>query len=484
MALAPLHDWLEGPMKARSHPAHYASGSDTIRQVAALMQKHRCSAVLLQDAAKNLTGIITDKDLRKAAALGMDPSGTPARDIMSAPVRTFADTLSLAEAQIAMLRFGISHLVLTRDGEAQHPVTGLVSQRDILVTQSHNPALLIRKIRKAEDLDTLRLIADENETLVKEYLESNIPLPHVARIQAALTDALHVRIMEQRLQTVPDIEGHPFAWLALGSLGREEQLLRTDQDNALIFADPTTGDAAVLKKGFLEFAEGVTRDLNALGFLYCPAEMMARNPSWCLPLSEWKKTFSSWIREPDEQGILHSCIFFDYRSVFGDPSLVYELDAHIQEELVPGTLFIGYQAVNTLKTPRPMGLFGSLIKEASGEGRGCFDLKARGLMPLADAARTLCLDQEYLHPTSTLARFAFLIEREPQNAAFFRQCREAYLGMLKLRVDSGFQNRDTGRFIPLSGLDAGQRKQLKSWLKVLRPLKNLLETRYRVSGMR
>ena len=308
MQLAPLNDWLEGPMRAQSNPAHYATVRDTVKQAAAVMQKYRCSAVLLRDRENSLVGIVTDKDLRHAAAMGMDPNSTPAKDIMSAPVRIFPRAISLAEAQIAMLRFAISHLVLTLDGTTDSEVVGIVEQKDILITHSQNPALLIRKIKKAADLDTLLYIAEESDQLIEEYLLSGIPLPHLARIKSALTDAVVGRVLERRLERQEGFTKHPFAWLALGSLGREEQLLRTDQDNALIYADTVPGQAARVKRQFLELAEGINRDLDHLGFDYCPAEMMAQNPEWCLSLSEWKQRYSQWIQASDEKGILESCI--------------------------------------------------------------------------------------------------------------------------------------------------------------------------------
>ena len=235
-----------------------------LAEAAGQMEASRTTAVLV-GTKRQLLGIFTLKDLRRALATVPKAGEQPLRNWMSSPVRTFPKSIGMAEAQIAMLRYAISHLVLTEDGSTQSPVAGMVEQKDILITQSQNPALLIRRIQKAHSLDSLLYIVEETDKLLQEYLESGIPLPHLARIKSTLTDAVVVRVLERRLEEVGALKGVSFAWLGLGSLGREEQLLRTDQDNALVFAEPRQGEAGERKKRFLELAEGVNRDLDHLG---------------------------------------------------------------------------------------------------------------------------------------------------------------------------------------------------------------------------
>ncbi len=479
---ADVNVWYGLPLKTRAGKAPTVDADVSLAEAAGQMEAARTTAVLIERQGA-LVGIFTLKDLRRALASDPKAGERAVGEWMSYPVRTFPNDLGMAAAQIAMLRYAISHLVLTEDGTPESRVTGMVEQRDILITQSHNPGLLVRKIKKATDLESLLYIVEETDNLIGEYLESGIPLPHLARVKAALTDAVVERVIEQRLEEHPQLRKRRFAWLALGSLGREEQLLRTDQDNALVFADTAVSDVEELQREFLNLAEGVNRDLDHLGFAYCPAEMMAQNPEWCLPLSQWKQKFSHWIKESDEQGIMHSCIFFDARFLYGDAELVRELDAHIEAELRSGSLFIGYMAVNALKAPRTFGLFGRLARETEGEKKGLFDLKARGLMPLADAARTLCLAQGRLHPTGTVERLDWLEGQEPQNAILYRSCKEAYIELMEIRVRSGIRNGDSGRYLDLKSLDPGQRRTLIQALKTIKPLKSLLEVRFRVSGM-
>ena len=155
--------------------------------------------------------------------------------------------------------------------------------------------------------------------------------------------------------------------MALGSEGRGEQLLRTDQDNALVFADVPADDLPAVRSYFLVLARRVTDLLHSVGFDYCPGEMMAVNPRWCLSLSEWQAQFTRWIETPDAEAQLKASIFFDYRVAYGDDRLTAAMGQHILERLQRQTIFLSFLARNVVENPPPLTFFRNFLVERSGE---------------------------------------------------------------------------------------------------------------------
>ncbi len=428
-------------------------------------------------------GILTDKDLRRAVAGGADALSTKVGRYMSAPVITVHEDIPVAQALTTMLRYGISHLVITEDGSAQTRAVGVVSQRDLLVTRGQNPAGLMQEIQEAETLADLRELRRKATELGQEYLEHGLPFLHVAGLLTALHDALTERLIDRALPELELPEGIPFAWLALGSQGRGEQLVPTDQDNALIFGDVSNGELEQIREAFLLLAQRVNEGLEALGFEKCPAGMMAGNPKWCLSIREWQELFGNWIDAPDQSGLLHSTIFFDYRSLYGPPELQQALTAAIREHLVPKPIFLNYLGMDALKNPEPLGLLGRFRRERGPENRGLFDLKARMLMPLADIARLLILPSGLTDPKNTAGRFAALATSEPQNTELFNTAGTVYAFLAGLRARAASEQGSSGRYLDLKSLTRWERGELKRCVRVTRELQQLVLVRYQLAQL-
>ncbi|MDG1572666.1 DUF294 nucleotidyltransferase-like domain-containing protein [Robiginitalea sp. M366] len=478
----PPPPWHEMPLRVHSRPAESSPPDTVLARAAALMQLTGSTALIIREG-KKLKGILTDKDLRRATAAGAHPETTPVSRWMSAPVRTFPEDIGMGAAQIAMLQHRINHLVLTPDGAPDSPVTGVVSQRDILITQSHSPALLLREIRQAGSAEALRKPVTSLQQLTGEYLNQALPLPYAMEIATALKDAVITRLVELAQETCP-VPEVPFAWMALGSLGRGEQLLPTDQDNALVFGKVPESDLETTRSAFLALARQVNQGLESLGYAPCPAGMMAGNPRWCCTPKEWEGYFDQWIGQPDEDSILLSSVFLDLRYVCGSRELVSGIQEHLRGMLPEASLFQAYLGVSALQAPPAFGLWGQLKREGRGPHQGRFDLKARGLMPLVDAARLLTLSRGQFELKNTAARYRYLAHEEPQNADLYARCREAFLFLHGLRTRTGLQKANSGRYLRPALMPQKERKKLTRHLRVLKPLGQVLEQRFRLSGMR
>ena len=457
----------------------------SIQEAARIMRDKNVGSIVITNSKEHPIGIITDRDLRNKVVTGDVPLSTAIRTIMSSPVNTIAPQLTVADVQIAMMKNRVHHLVITENGQADSKIIGVISEHDLLVVQGNNPAIFIREIRRSKDGTSLRLIREKAEYLLEKYLHQEVAIDFIATIMSEINDALihkAIQLAQQNLEAKgiysPNVK---WCWLALGSEGREEQLLRTDQDNALVFANVEEAAYKTTKDYFLSLSKKVTDILNECGFEYCPADMMASNPRWCLSLAEWQQQFSKWIFEPTLKNIMYCTIFFDYRPIYGDKTLADDLTQHIFNIIDKKEIFLSYLAKNALQNPPPLTFFRNFVVENDGKHKDEFDIKARAMMPLADAARVLTLQHKISRVNNTFKRFEHLAEVEPNHKELFQQAADAYEILVRYRAIHGLKNKDSGRFFNPSNLSKMQRLLLRNSFQPISALQSILKTRFQLN---
>ncbi|MEQ8705338.1 MAG: DUF294 nucleotidyltransferase-like domain-containing protein [Phaeodactylibacter sp.] len=457
----------------------------TIQAAAVIMSEQEVGSIIVVDEGSRPTGIMTDKDLRRKVATGKIGLDVPISAIMSSPVVTMPPTVTVADVQMEMVRNRINHICLTADGTTESEVVGVLSEHDLMVMQGNNPAILIREIRRCKAIAALREIRDRAEELLKKYIFQEVSIAFISTVMTEINDEIIVRCIELA-ETAMEAEGlsRPdvsYCWLALGSEGRREQLLRTDQDNALVFGDVPEAAYENTKAYYLDFAGRVTRLLNEVGFEYCPADMMASNPSWCLSLSEWKQQFSRWIHQPEPKAVMFCTIFFDFRPIHGDRALSTALTEHIFDALDDQGIFLVYLGKNALQNPPPLTFFRNFVVENSGAHKDEFDIKARAMMPLADAARLLVLHAREGQINNTFRRFERLAELEPKNQELYEQAADAYEILMRYRALQGLKKQNSGRYFNPSDLTKMERINLRNCFRPIKELQSLLNTRFRLA---
>ncbi|MDT0644888.1 DUF294 nucleotidyltransferase-like domain-containing protein [Zunongwangia sp. F363] len=452
----------------------------TIRNAAELMSKKRIGSIVIVKDELPL-GIVTDVDFRKTVATGKLGIDTPVEEIMTSPVICYSKQLTIAQAQLTMMKHNINHICITKDGTPNTKVKGIVSEHDIMVSQGNNPSVLMKAINRAGSTKKLKKIRNKIMLLLKGYLNQNIPLTHISKIIFELNDATIKRIITrciQKMNTPPPVQ---FAWLSLGSQGRKEQLLHTDQDNALIFDDVPEDKLEDTREYFLQLAKKVTKRLGIIGYEFCPAEMMARNPKYCLSYSEWKAKFSDWIVEPGADEILLCSIFFDYDISYGDVRLSNGLADHIYQEIADYKKFLNILASSALRNPTPLGFFRQFLVERDGENRDFFNIKKRAITPLTDAGRVLSLSYNVKNISNTAERFEKLAQLEPQNKELYLNCSYSSKALLKFRTRHGIKNKDSGRFINLGDLTKEEKIKLKRCFKSIKEVQDLIKIKFEIS---
>jgi len=267
----------------------------SIYQAAQLMSERNVGSIIISDATQQPLGIITDRDLRKKVIAARTPLDEKVTTIMSAPVKTVAPQLTISEVLVKMIRYHVHHLVVTEDGSSDSIIKGIVSDHDLMMAQQNHPAYLIKRLEKSNDPSEWANIRNEAESLLKKFLADEVAIPLISNLISEINDVIIRKAIELALSEMEQTSDElHFCWLGLGSEGREEQLLRTDQDNAIIYADDLSDQH---KKHLLKLAERVNNLLVQCGFEECPANIMARNPAQCLSLNEWKKRFFKRKRE-------------------------------------------------------------------------------------------------------------------------------------------------------------------------------------------
>jgi CBS domain-containing protein len=457
-----------------------ANRSDSVKSIAETMTQHKIGSVIIQENQLPI-GIITDKDLRSKIATGLFNIEAGAEQIMSVPVITVSANGSVAETQLMMLQHNIGHLCVTSDGTNGSEIIGIISEHDVVVAQANNPGVLVKQIKRAEGAQELKAVRENLSKLIQNALNENIPIAHLCQIVGEINRAITSRAIELSINKIGEQPPVAFAWLNIGSQGRKEQLLLTDQDNALVFADVAEESYDDVKKYFIELADHVTHILNVVGYEFCPADMMASNPLWCKSLKEWNAQYNTWINSPAEKGILMCSIFFDFDFVYGEKELVDSITANILKSVEKNQVFFAYLGRDALKNPAPLGFFRQFLVEKDGEHKDSFDVKSRGLMPLIDAARLLSLNQKITGVNNTLARFKELMALEPQNSATYEACSEAFSVLLKFRTQEGFASDSGGRYLDLNNLTKLDKVKLKNAFHPISDVQEILKIRFQLA---
>jgi len=454
----------------------------SIKEAAEIMCTKSVGSILVVKNNKP-KGIITDKDLRLKIATGLVSIDDNVSKIMSSPVITSPENISTAEAQIAMLKHKITHLCITKDGTPDSKLLGVLSEHDIVVLHGNNPSVLVKELKRAKNVNSLRYIKEKSHQLLKSYISQDIPITFILKVISEINDVITQKAIAFSIKEMKTEPPAKFAWLALGSQGRHEQLLITDQDNCLVFEDVPNEILVNTKSYFLKLARKINDKLHFIGYEYCPAEMMARNPKWCLSLSEWQLQFDHWIKTPTEEAVMMCTIFFDYTFIYGEKALVSQLSESIFKSINHFEIFLNFLGRNALKSPPPLSFFRQFVVDKNGDYKEQFDLKSRALMPLVDAARLLALSHNLKENNNTISRYEALIKIEPKNKDLFQSCIDSFKILIRYRTKQGLKHNDSGRFADLGKLGKLEKLKLKACFKPIKAIQDMLNIRYNLSQM-
>ncbi len=431
-------------------PPVWVDADATVQDAARVMRDAGISSVLVR---ADPPAILTDRDFRSRVLAESRGPRTPVLEVSSRPVLTVAAATPIYQAWAALLDARVHHLPVVRGDE----IVGVVTATDLLRCSVQGPMSVLRRVERLASRDSLPGYAYTVAEMTSALLAGGLDVAVIAGFVARLNDALVHRIVrwaEADLGEAP----RAWAWLAVGSEGRMEQTLLTDQDNALVYADDD-GDA---RAWFGAFAERVNADLEAAGFPRCPGGYMAR--TWHGTVAEWRARFEGWLDAPSPQALLEAAIFFDLRRVAGglDPAPLEEAIAAAPRKAA----FLRFLAKAALDFKPPQSLVVRLRGDASAA-----DLKRHGIAPIVFLARCYGLEAG-ARSRATLDRLAAALQARLLDEDVGVPVIEAYRFLLGLRLRLQLRTIAEGGAarseVPLAELTAIERSRVKDAFRAIR----------------
>lgn len=372
-----------------------AEADETARNVAQRLANEPAAALLVVEARGDdprytyadadgelwqVMGILTDADFRARIVAEGRSVDTPVREIVSQGLVAVQSDETVQEAMLAMLRHNVHHLAVIH---RRRPI-GVIRLEDVVRYETQSSLYLIESIfSQRHPIGLARLLPDVRNAavrLIRDGADSRTVGTALSSIGRSFARRL-LELAEAELGPPPV----PYAFMAMGSMARNEQTLVTDQDNALVLDDRF--DPQQHDEYFLKLAQRVSEGLDACGYEYCKGGIMATNPRWRQPLSVWQRYFRSWIQAPNAERLLHSNIFFDLDNLYGEERLIETLQELIATEAGQSPAFLAAMSRNALNRTPPIGFFRGFVTEKDGQQNDSINVKRRGTAPLTDLVR-------------------------------------------------------------------------------------------------
>ena len=403
----------------------------SVSQASKLMTAHNVSAALVTSENDTVIGIITDHDLR-ARVLSTNLSlDTPVHKVMSAPLTKISSDALVYEALMYMEETGVRHLAV-EDRESR--IISIIDNKELIQFQRYGPIILSREISRAASQEEISSLMERIPTLAKSLLNSSARPRHVTNMLASICDSVTTRLIDLAIAELgaPPAE---FAFIGMGSQGRQELTLVTDQDNGIIFANSAVAGVETTRDYFLTLGNRVCDGLSRAGYLPCRGGVMASNPRWCRSIGEWIVDFNDWVQKAEPQEIVNLSIFLDFRTVYGQNDLAHELRRSIYTTLREKPSFFPFFAQNALAFKPPFRLLGNIyLGGATTEPGGEINLKD-AMMPLVSFARLYALHHQ-VNQTHTIHRIEELSDKEIITPASRDELVAAYDFLMQLRLQN------------------------------------------------
>jgi CBS domain-containing protein len=451
----------------------------SIKDVAQLMSDNLIDNVIISELNFPI-GIVTDTDMRSKVATGRFEITSSINKIMTFPVITVAENVSLAEAQLLLLKNNVSHLCVTIDGSDKSEIKGVITEHDLIVSQASNPGVFIKEIKRSQNASDLSRVRSKLSDLVQTSLTKNIPLAHISNIASEINTAIIKRSVEL---AILDLGSPParFAWLSIGSQGRKEQLLLTDQDSILVFEDVAADKYRDVKNYFMKLTKKAVSTLETIGYEQCQNGHVASNMIWCKSITEWIKQYSNWMNSPGEKNNEISSVFFDYEIAFGEQQIEDAISDIIFVNAKKNKLFFDYLGNDALRKPPPLSFFKKFNVEETGLNIGKFDIKNRAILPLVDGARLFVISHNIKGINNTFFRFKQLAMVDQKHSEIYLNCADSFQTLSKLKTSEGLKYDNSGQFINIEDLSKIDKENLKNALAPIKELEELIKDSFQLT---
>ncbi|MDO4225920.1 DUF294 nucleotidyltransferase-like domain-containing protein [Neisseria sp.] len=450
----------------RDNPT-WLEGGDSVFRAAEVLKERKTKSALVRHEGR--IGVFTESAFRDIVIAGAPSSDAihnwAAFNLISIDIDDF-----VFNALLRMTTFKIQRVVVTENGQ---PI-GTLEQIDVLAYFSNHSHLVAQRLERAKTIDELVDIAGQMTDSIRLLRNNGVRAPQLAQLMQVLNSSLFEKAW--RILAPADLYDNS-CLIVMGSEGRGEQILKTDQDNALILRESVNPEEAA------EVAEQFSATLARLGYPPCPGKIMVNNPAWRKTLPEFKKMVSGWCHAPDGEAMMNLAIFIDAKAVAGDVGMLAEVKEHLQKRMIndAGMLMAFARAVDQFES-QSKGFFSQLLNRGGSEK---MDIKKMGQFPVVHGIRALSLEAR-IEETNTFERIRHLVQLNIIDEALGQDVAEALSYIMDLRFSANLHILESGSGTPnqvdFANLSTLERDLLKDALQVVKRFKNVIRHHFHITS--
>lgn len=458
-------------------PVRMIDADSSLQQAARLMTdaglKHvlvRPTSIAEQDTMTSTLGILTDNDICRAVSEEKNPTTTPCQHYANFNLHTIDSRDDIGEALLTMTRYRIHRLPVIDD---MGKVAGILAQSDLLAHIGHHSQLISIQIEQADNLTSLHKAVDLIGRYIRAQHQNGVKIGIVSRMVQMLNAQVFTKLWQL---IVPAEVMKNTCVIVMGSEGRGEQIMRTDQDNALIIKDGFS------HPDLARFAETFNQHLATLGYPLCDGNMMMTNPMWRQPLQQFKAQISLWFKNTDPMHSIYISAILDGDYVCGDEQLLTELRAHLViAHQLADPMFVRQFVRAALQFGDINQWWQKFVPLLGKTSSSDIDLKKAGIFPIVHGIRALALQHNILQVPSTKNRLKGLVQARVLTQERADTLGEALEFFMAQRLTVALVTEDKhARQVNPTTLSALERDALKECLAVVKSFKNQLLHHYRL----
>lgn len=448
----------------------------TLHHAAKLMVEHRTDACIVEFKDSEI-GIVTSTDILKILAKNEpDLASLTLGELANKPVQTVHEFDYLFNALLKMTRFQIDRLVVRGD----QGYRGFLHQKDLMSLFANQSGLVLLKVEQAQSVSDLVVLGEQIDGLIGNLNRKGIKTHYIAK----LVNELHRKMIYKLVEfLLPNHLTDKVCIFVMGSEGRSEQVIRTDQDNALIYSDELADDELSELK---QFAHTFIETLQEMGFPPCPGDIMLSNTSWRMSQTNFMKKVTEWFENPSEENFMHAAILFDAETVFGQQEWLTKLKQALENEKERHSNFLRHFAVSVLRFKTPIGFLGGLVVDSEA-GHEVIDIKKGGIFSIIHGVRCYALEAG-ISKTNTHWRIKALMDAGIFDKEFGIELGETLNFLNTLRLESMLHQLAEGCEVPdnkvrLSELSHMQQGLLKQSFGVVDGFKKRINHHFALDGL-
>ncbi len=440
----------------------------SIVEATRMMREMKADCVLAKKG--NRYGMVTGTDLLDAVIIKSLPLDSDVSEIASYRLITTDPQDYLFNALIMMTQQQIERVVVMRGAE----LFGIVELTDVLSHFSSHSHVIGLRVERAQTLDDLREAAQGLTDLIKALISTGVKICFTMELLAAMNGRIISKLFD--LVIPNDMRPH-VCLIVMGSEGRGEQIMKTDQDNGLLFRDGL--EWPEMHKVMQKFSE----TLISFGFPPCPGNIMVSNPEWVNSTNQWAAKLSGWSQKFDGESVMKLAIAVDGKPLAGNAAMFKVARNAFLRSIKNNDIFFSHFAKAALNFDTPLTFFGNL------KDKGMLDIKKGGIFPIVHGVRTMALEHRILE-TNTFKRIEMLVEMEELRKSVGENLAEALSLFVQIRLKHQIQRVEesadgidkTPNAIDLQRLNKLERDLLRDALRIVKDFKKLLASRYHIGS--